>query len=464
MRSPDPVARRAGRGRGGSEAECGSASVRCGARLALLRSSLAVVARAGSVLRRDPVDRRDDLPARARPLHGRAARRDEGHRVLHRLRPADLVVPPRRGRVRRQGHPGRRLRPDHRHDERRRGAARGRGPHLPPEGLTGQRMLVSPSPARRMHFILALVLAVRGRSPSSGSATTRRTGRELGVDPGSAAALAGIRVGRSVVVGRRCGRSPTLRRDVQGGPASPRRDVDLVVRTRRRAAHHQHAARRPSRRSSAPSARTSRSARTTARCGSTRSIAESGASTGRAPRRRPRRALNGVTLGVARRPRRRSRRHRRAATPRVRRSSATATRDRATVDLGKDVAASDATGLLRGRVEEPYRERRRAARGGATSPSQTFGRRPRPTVERHRQAVQPGEPGRASPSKVVTGDTQPPDRRPAHRRLARPRRSTSRRARTARCRSSGSSGLGDQSDSTSSRSSCSSPGSTSPSA
>ena len=46
-----------------------------------------------------------DLPARARPLpHGQPGRH-EGHRVLPRLRPPHLVVPPGRDRVRRQGHP-----------------------------------------------------------------------------------------------------------------------------------------------------------------------------------------------------------------------------------------------------------------------------------------------------------------------------------------------------------------------
>ena len=68
---------------------------------------------------------------RVRPLLDRPPQRHEGHAVLPRLRPADLEHPPRRRGVRRAGHPARRLREDHRHDQRRRGGARGRAVHLP---------------------------------------------------------------------------------------------------------------------------------------------------------------------------------------------------------------------------------------------------------------------------------------------------------------------------------------------
>ena len=95
-------------------------------------------ARAGRRLAARPRGRRrraDDLPARAGPLPRRQAVGHEGHRVLPRLRPAHLVVPAGRDRVRRQGHPRGRLRAHHRHAQPRRGRARGRAPHLPPAEL-----------------------------------------------------------------------------------------------------------------------------------------------------------------------------------------------------------------------------------------------------------------------------------------------------------------------------------------
>ena len=71
-----------------------------------------------------------DAP-RVRALPHRQARGDEGHRVLPRLRPAALVVPPRRDRVRREGAPARRLRAHHRHEQPGRRRSRRRAPHVP---------------------------------------------------------------------------------------------------------------------------------------------------------------------------------------------------------------------------------------------------------------------------------------------------------------------------------------------
>ena len=93
------------------------------------------VARRLAAARGDRRHRRDDLPARARPLpHGQVGGH-EGHRVLHRLRPPHLVVPPGRDRVRPQGHPGRGLREDHRDEQPRGGRPGRRAPHLPPEAV-----------------------------------------------------------------------------------------------------------------------------------------------------------------------------------------------------------------------------------------------------------------------------------------------------------------------------------------
>ena len=72
----------------------------------------------------------------------------EGHRVLHRLRPAHLVVPPGRDRVRHQGHPRRGLREDHRDAQPRRVRPRRRRPRPTCRSRTGGACR-SPSPARR---------------------------------------------------------------------------------------------------------------------------------------------------------------------------------------------------------------------------------------------------------------------------------------------------------------------------
>ena len=85
--------------------------------------------------RRRPRLRPHALRARARPLPRRPPGRHEGDRVLPRLRPPHLVLPPGRGAVRLQGHPARRLRPHHRDEQPRGGAAGRRGPHLPGQGV-----------------------------------------------------------------------------------------------------------------------------------------------------------------------------------------------------------------------------------------------------------------------------------------------------------------------------------------
>ena len=92
---------------------------------------------------RDRRHRRDGHAARARPLRHGQVERHEGHRVLPRLRPAAVVGPPGRDRVRGQGHPRRRLREDHRDDQPRGGRPRRRAPHLPASSRSTTGSLVA---------------------------------------------------------------------------------------------------------------------------------------------------------------------------------------------------------------------------------------------------------------------------------------------------------------------------------
>ena len=164
------------------------AGVRGRARL-VIAVAVGVGLSAGTAAAHHRRPRRDDLPARARPLPHRQVGGHEGHRVLHRLRPPALVVPAGRDRVRPQGHPRRGLREDHRDEQPRRGRPRRRAPHLPP---------ASPYPAahvrrrRRLDHALphGLRAVLRGASPSSASPPQQP-------GPGAGRHLRRARLGRS---------------------------------------------------------------------------------------------------------------------------------------------------------------------------------------------------------------------------------------------------------------------------
>ena len=92
------------------------------------------------------------------PLPHRQVVRDEGHRVLPRLRSEDLVVPAGRDRVRRQVHPARRLRADHRHEQPRPGRRRPRTSPAPTASSRTRKRLLVVSAGSIMHFLHAFVL------------------------------------------------------------------------------------------------------------------------------------------------------------------------------------------------------------------------------------------------------------------------------------------------------------------
>ena len=75
---------------------------------------------------------RDGDGPRAGPLRHGQVGPDEGHRVLRGLRSPAVVGPAGRDRVRDQGHPGRGLREDPRHEQHGGDRPGRRGPHLPP--------------------------------------------------------------------------------------------------------------------------------------------------------------------------------------------------------------------------------------------------------------------------------------------------------------------------------------------
>ena len=153
--------------------------------------------------------------------------------------------------------------------EHRRGPARGRGPHLPPEGVLGQRIGVAVA-GSGMHFIMAIVLAF---------AAVRFVGQQdihrWAVDsaaPGSAAAdrrASDTAIGSSSVAGKR---SSTYDADVRRRSRShPDEQIDIgVVRDGRHLTIPTTLGVQGAR-SSAPSARTVARASTTARSRSTRS-------------------------------------------------------------------------------------------------------------------------------------------------------------------------------------------------
>ena len=194
-------------------------------RLAALRGSASP---AGRSVRRRPRLVVDDLPARARPLPDRQVGRHEGHRVLHRLRPPHLVVPAGRDRVRPQGHPRRRLREDHRHEQPRGGRSRRRGPHLPPEVVPASACSW-PSAGSAMHFLIAFVLsssiAADGIGLPGGTLDRRRRSRRWRVGTGRVAGSAG-RSGAGLR-----GRRPDRRRRRRAGR---RRSTTSRDRRRRR--------------------------------------------------------------------------------------------------------------------------------------------------------------------------------------------------------------------------------------
>ena len=168
--------------------------------------------------------RRDDLPARARPLRHGQAGGHEGHRVLPRLRAPHLVVPPGRDRVRHQGHPRRRLRADHRDEQPRRGRPGRRGPHLPPEAATGAALVGG---RRRLDHALhhRLPAVLRASSPGFGRGDTElaTAGRSAPVS-GPAPSRPGLQPGDRIVAvdGERRRHASGTTSDSR--PRAPRRD------------------------------------------------------------------------------------------------------------------------------------------------------------------------------------------------------------------------------------------------
>ena len=124
---------------------------------------------------------------------------DEGDRVLPRLRAAAVVDPPRRDRVRREGDPGRRLRPHRRDDD---GSRRSTPPTS--RAATARRPSRAASPSRvagsAMHFVIAFgllvgdvrlhrrcrrrELALRGDRPHARSPTSPTRPRSPASEPG----------------------------------------------------------------------------------------------------------------------------------------------------------------------------------------------------------------------------------------------------------------------------------------
>ena len=185
----------------------------------------------------------DHHAARGRPLLRGQALGHEGHRVLRRLRAADLVVPAGRDRVRRQGGPARRLLPHHRHDEPRRGRPRGRAARVPVEGLRRQPRHGRRSRASAVHFVIALRADVRVavRRPTT-CARARVDQRSTRCCPAAPAAAAGIRGGD------RSSRSTGSDHDVDAGRRGVIEHDQRRATTcdRRRRAAAQRRSRRPS--------------------------------------------------------------------------------------------------------------------------------------------------------------------------------------------------------------------------
>ena len=135
---------------------------------------------------------RVDRPARARPLPRRPLGRDEGDRVLHRLRPPDLEHPAGRDRVRPQGAAPRRLREGAGHEQPRGDPAGGGGPHLPrpvlrPSGAHGLRRS-GHEPADRagpLHRLLRLPRRADHQRSRAGRPSTRRARGRRPPSPGS---------------------------------------------------------------------------------------------------------------------------------------------------------------------------------------------------------------------------------------------------------------------------------------
>ena len=125
------ASRRAGTGPRGQQPDAGDpASRRAGPdhrRLPRPRLGLS------AALHRHPVRHRH--AARVRALHHGEAGRHEGDGVLRRLRAPAVVGPARRDRVRRQGHPRRRVRADRRVHLHRGGRRGGRAAGLPPAAV-----------------------------------------------------------------------------------------------------------------------------------------------------------------------------------------------------------------------------------------------------------------------------------------------------------------------------------------
>ena len=124
--------------------------------------------------------------------------------------------PEGRDRVRRQGHPRRRLRAHHRHEQPRRGRTRRRGPHLPPEGL------LAPHVGGRGRLGHALRhrprAALRDRSPAFG-VPRANAWSVASLSPASPATQAGLALGDRVLA-------------IDGQPVGTFGELTTIVRTK----------------------------------------------------------------------------------------------------------------------------------------------------------------------------------------------------------------------------------------
>ena len=179
------------------------------------------------------------MHARARPLRHRQVGGHEGHRVLLRLRPPPVVDPQGRDRVRRQGHPRRRLREDHRDEQPR---ARSTPPTSPaPTASSPTRGGMSVAVAGVDH---ALRHGLRARLSSCSSAfgvprrqaePDHRHDQRASTRAPAPAVDAGFKVGDRIVSVDGQRRRPTATTLPPYIRASPGEPVDLRRRARRRA-------------------------------------------------------------------------------------------------------------------------------------------------------------------------------------------------------------------------------------
>ncbi len=165
------------------------------------------------------------------PLRHGSAGRHAGHRVLHRVRPAHLLVPSGRDRVRAQGDPRRRLREGARDVQHRRGRSGDRTLHVPPgpvarQARHGARWAVrQPDHGGRALVRVPPLHRRRRRGAVERRGRRRRHRRGRGRHPGGRRGpTSGRRAHRHVRGAPRRGRAARRRnRFVRGGPTRRRR-------------------------------------------------------------------------------------------------------------------------------------------------------------------------------------------------------------------------------------------------